>query len=81
MLAIACQQLFSFDPIDFIAQVVASDVGATITGVTADNQVQFLLELAWAVAKGDLEPPKFPVAVRAAAVTGDQSYVLAEVIG
>ena len=61
-------------------QIVESDVGATITGVQPDNQVDYLLELVGAVARGDLKPAKFPVAVKAAAVQGDLSHTLAHIL-
>lgn len=61
-------------------QVVASDVGATIVGVSQDNQAEFLVDLALAVSRGELEAQKFPVAVKAAAITGDLAYELSHVI-
>lgn len=47
-------------------QIVQSDVGATIPGVTPANQRQFLLELARAVAGGALGPDKLPTGVASA---------------
>lgn len=61
-------------------QIVESDVGATIMGVTADNTLDFLLELVWSVARGGLQPGKFAVAVKAAAVQGDLSHTLADAL-
>lgn len=49
-------------------QVVESDVGPTIPGVSQANMSQFLLELVRAVAAGALHPGKFAVAVKAAGV-------------
>ena len=53
------------------AQVVASDVGATIPGVTAANARGFLLALAAAVLNGTLQVGRFAVAVRAAGLADD----------
>ena len=52
-------------------QIVASDVGATITGVDESNTHQFLYELCWTAARGQLQPNKFVVAVRAAGIAAD----------
>ena len=41
-------------------------MGATVPGVTVEKQPQYLLELCWAVAKGQLPADKFAVGVRAA---------------
>ena len=43
---------------------MASDVGATIVGVDTSNLPQFLLEVVWAAAKGQLQPEKLATAVR-----------------
>lgn len=51
---------------DAATQVVASDVGATIPGVTLANARGFLLALASAVLHGTLQVGCFAVAVRAA---------------
>jgi hypothetical protein len=48
----------------FPAQVVPSDVGPTIPGVSDSTLRQFLLELARAVASDALEPGKLCTAVR-----------------
>jgi hypothetical protein len=47
-------------------QVVESDVGATIPGVSQPNLRQYALELVRAVADGALHPDKFGVAIKAA---------------
>lgn len=49
-------------------QVVVSDVGATIPGVTAATLQRFLIDLVRAVAAGSLKPDKVAVAVRSAGV-------------
>ena len=49
-------------------------------GVSAENVTDYLLELTWAVARGQLEPCKFSVAVKAAAITEDQSSTLTHVL-
>lgn len=49
-------------------QVVASEAGATVTGVNEDNLRQYLLELMLAVVGGTLAPPKFAVGLRACGV-------------
>ena len=54
---------------------MASDVGATITGVTEANMHQFLYELGWAVAKGQLKPDKYGEAVKASGLdTGSSGF-------
>ena len=50
------------------AQVVASEMGATVTGVNEGNLRQYLLELMLAVVGGALAPPKFAVGLRACGV-------------
>ncbi len=49
-------------------QVVASDIGATVLGVSEANFRQFLLELMYAVIAGQLPPAKFAVGLRASGV-------------
>ena len=52
-------------------QVVASDVGATVTGISEENMLQYLYELCWAAAKGSLQVDKLAVGIKAAGVAGD----------
>lgn len=51
-----------------ILQVMPSDVGATIPGVTQDNVRQFIFELVRASASGQLNTEKFPIAVQASGI-------------
>lgn len=65
------------------AQIVASDVGATLVGVDAADYLAFSYELVWAVAKGELQADKFAVAVKAAGLGVDTASLrdsLAEVL-
>ncbi len=65
------------------AQIVASDVGATLVGVDAADLLDFSYELVWMVAKGELHADKFAVAVKAAGLgedTASLSDCLAEVL-
>ncbi|KAK9814990.1 hypothetical protein WJX73_004070 [Symbiochloris irregularis] len=61
-------------------KVVASDVGATITGIDSGNREEYLVQLALAVANGSLEPGKFPVAVKAAGLSDCPPFTLAFVL-
>ena len=65
-----------------VLQVVESDVGPTIPGVSMDNLHQFALELIRAVAEGTLQPAKFTVAVKAAGVeaSDEVAAVIADVL-
>ena len=49
-------------------QVVASEIGATVTGIDGGNLRHYLLELTQAAAAGALQPPKFSVGLRACGV-------------
>ena len=49
-------------------QVVASDIGATVLGVSQGNVRQYMLELMYAVVAGQLPPAKFAVGLRASGV-------------
>ena len=49
-------------------QVVASDIGATVLGVSEANVRQYMLELMYAVVAGQLPPAKFAVGFRASGV-------------
>ena len=49
-------------------QVVASDIGATVLGITEANVRQYLLELMYAVVAGQLPAAKFAVGLRASGV-------------
>ena len=60
-------------------QIVASDVGATIVGVDAGKLPEFLLEVVWAAAKGQLQVDKFATAVRAVGL-GDINEQLEELL-
>ncbi len=60
-------------------QIVASDVGATIVGVDAANLPEFLLEVVWAAAKGQLQVAKFATAVGAVGL-GDIKEQLEELL-
>lgn len=48
------------------AQIVPSDTGATIPGITAANQHAYVLELIWRVVDGTLTPTKFASGIHAA---------------
>uniref|UniRef100_A0A383V3G1 Uncharacterized protein n=1 Tax=Tetradesmus obliquus TaxID=3088 RepID=A0A383V3G1_TETOB len=61
-------------------KVVASEVGATIPGIDADKQPQFLLELVQAYGRGALQLDAFFQAIGAAGLTGDVSSDLMEAI-
>jgi len=49
-------------------QVVASDIGATVLGITESNVRQYLLELMYAVVAGQLPAAKFAVGLKASGV-------------
>lgn len=55
-----------------LLQLVASDAGATISGVSDSNFLEFLLDLVIAVALGLLQQSKFIEAVNAAGLTAQQ---------
>ncbi|KAK9815918.1 hypothetical protein WJX72_011962 [[Myrmecia] bisecta] len=57
-------------------KIVASEVGATVTGVNADNIKQYLYELAWAAASGELAANKFSEGVKAAGSAGNGSLAV-----
>ena len=63
-------------------QVVDSDVGPTIPGISPANLPQFLLDLVRAVAAGALQPGKLAVAVTAAGVeaSDEVAAVIADVL-
>lgn len=63
-------------------QIVASDVGATITGIKAADLLAFTHELIWAAAKGQLHTDKIMVAFRAVGQehTASISEMLPEVL-
>jgi hypothetical protein len=50
-------------------QVVASDIGATVLGISESNVRQYLLELMYAVVAGQLPAPKFIVGLKASGVS------------
>eukprot|EP00882_Tetradesmus_deserticola_P024301 GHRQ01026555.1.p2 GENE.GHRQ01026555.1~~GHRQ01026555.1.p2 ORF type:complete len:155 (+),score=89.29 GHRQ01026555.1:271-735(+) len=61
-------------------KIVASEVGATIPGINAEKQQQYLLELTQEYSKGKLELDTFFQAVAAAGLNGDISSDLMEAI-
>lgn len=63
-------------------QIVASDIGATVTGINAENQRQYLLELLLGAASGALQTSKFVVGLKASGVPVDNStpIMLAELL-
>jgi hypothetical protein len=63
-------------------QIVASDIGATVTGIDAQNHRQYLLELLLAVAQGALHPGKFAVGLRACGIPVEEGTpaMLAELL-
>eukprot|EP00879_Flechtneria_rotunda_P007309 GHRR01007667.1.p1 GENE.GHRR01007667.1~~GHRR01007667.1.p1 ORF type:complete len:1185 (+),score=472.31 GHRR01007667.1:1197-4751(+) len=61
-------------------KLVASEVGATLPGITEDKQQQFLLEAVEAFGEGKLELDKVFAAIGAAGLNGDISTDLAEAL-
>ncbi|BDA48856.1 THO complex subunit 2 [Coccomyxa sp. Obi] len=63
-------------------KVLASEIGATVTGIDSANFRQYLLELAHAVAAGQLLPAKYAVGMKASGIpVGDGTpLLLAEVL-
>lgn len=63
-------------------QVLASEIGATVTGINAANFRQYLLELAHAVAAGKLLPAKYAVGMKASGIPVDEEtpLLLAEIL-
>ncbi|KAF8061139.1 THO2 [Scenedesmus sp. PABB004] len=61
-------------------KLVASEVGATLPGITPEVQLQFLLELCEAYADGSLELDKFFVGLGCAGLHGDISSDLGNAI-
>lgn len=63
-------------------QIVASEIGATVTGIDAENQRQYLLELLLAAASGMLQTSKFVVGLKASGVPVEDSTptMLAELL-
>ncbi|KAK9917111.1 hypothetical protein WJX75_001006 [Coccomyxa subellipsoidea] len=63
-------------------KVLASEIGATVTGINAANFRQYLLELAHAVAAGKLLPAKYAVGMKASGIPVDEEtpLLLAEIL-
>lgn len=60
-------------------QIVASDVGATIVGLDSGNLLQFLLEVVWGAAKGQLQADKVATAVKSVGL-GEELKQLEELL-
>jgi hypothetical protein len=55
-----------------LSQVVASDTGATVTGISSENLRQYLLELMHACVADEMAPAKFGVGLAACGVPANE---------